>query len=175
MAGCFSGKPPENVDFAVVKSIDEFNGVYGNRGRREADPKIEDMGRKPYHLCLSMFLWPDEKWETHKAIQRIEIKSLDADTLSIKGIGESGVLKEGLFVKGKDFELSSTGRIVLPWRMGVPLPIVGIGAKQVELGLDLRGDGKYKEHLSVAGLFALLIPIAATGTEEARFERLAGE
>lgn len=154
-----------------MKSLDGFDGVYKNRGRRQADPKLEELGRKPYYLCLSMFIWPEEGWEFHKSIDKVEVKALDADAILVKGFGRDGLVKEGVLTKGRDFELSPSGRISLPWRCGVPLPVVGVGFRQAELGIDLRGDGKYEDRTTFVGMLALLIPLAGTGTEEARFER----
>ena len=170
LSGCVSYTPPNNVDFASVKDISEFNGVYRNRGRSKREPQEEDKLNIRV-VYLSSLFWHTLDKKENASIQSIEIENLNNQALVVKAIGKNGVEKEGFFVKGRDFELSS-GKIHLAQNLGIPYPIVGLGYKSFYLGLDLRRDGKYKESTTVAGLVFLVLPIAITGTEEIRFERI---
>jgi hypothetical protein len=170
ISGCVSSKPPNNVDFAVVEGIGEFAGTYQNRGRGEKKPEEEDRINIRV-VYLSSLLFPTLEKKLNSSILKVEIKKLTEESLAVKAMGINGVVKEGIFIKGKDFELSS-GQIYLKHQFGVPLPIVGVGYKKSYLGIDQHGDGKYKESTTAVGLLALIIPIALSGTEEIRFERI---
>ena len=166
MTGCASYTPPNNVEFAVVDNIGDFCGTYKNQGISEKD---DAPNRQIFYL--SALIWNTPYMKSDASITMVTINRLDENSLTIKAIGKNGVEKEKIFVRGKDFELEN-GRIFLKSGWGVPLPIVGIGYKSSYLGLDLRKNGKFKERTTVAGLLALIFPIALSVSGEVRFERI---
>jgi hypothetical protein len=166
MSGCVSFVPPDNSPFAVIHEIKDLDGTYYNAGIGR--PSDAPNARVP---CLSQIIWRNDKEINHKEISSIQVKAIDEKSLSIKAIGKNGIIKEDIFQMDKDFSLS-TGRIPFNSIWGVPLPIVGIGYQSSEIGIDQRKDGKYKESTTVIGLFALLIPLFISGSEEFRYGRI---
>lgn len=162
LSGCAS-YPPDNVDFTHVKDLDEFCGTYRNAGQT---------ANACYKMYLSYFFWFDIKPEEHKHIESVKISRKGDGAILVSAIENGNVTHEKTFVEGKDFELASDGTIKLRGFFGVPVPVVGVAYKSEYVGIDLRRDGKYKSRTTLAGLVALLIPLAWTGTDEVRFERL---
>lgn len=162
LSGC-SSCPPDNVGFAQVKDLNEFCGTYRNAGQT---------GNAQYKVYLSYFFWSDIKPEEHKRIESVKISRKTDGAILVSGIENGNVTHERTFVEGKDFDLDSDGTIKIRGFFGVPLPVVGIAYKSEYIGIDLRKDGKYKSRTTLAGLVALLIPLAWTGTDEVRFKRL---
>jgi hypothetical protein len=67
----------------------------------------------------------------------------------------------------------AAGQVKLASTWGVPLPIVGAGYVDGNIGIDQQNNGKYRKNTTVCGLFALLIPIFFTINEEVQFQRIA--
>ena len=162
ICGCHA-VPPDNVEFSQIINIKELEGVYNNYGEGEPNTRF---------VYLSQLIWQREEGLKHFSVQSVEVKAVNDKTLLVKAVGENGeIMKEGLFIEGKDFKLSS-GYIPTPGQFGFPYPIIGISYENSDLGIDTRKDGKYKVRTTSAGLLALLIPVALTGTEEFRFMRM---
>jgi hypothetical protein len=160
-SGCASYAPPNNSPFTYIKELKDLDGIYFNLGEGELTRK----------LYLSSLIWKNDKQLNHKAITSIQVKANDAEILSVKAIADGNIKKESLFRLNKDFILSS-GKIPFKDVWGIPVPILGIGYKSSEIGIDQSRNGKYKENVTVGGLFAVLIPIFMTGSEEFRFTRV---
>jgi hypothetical protein len=167
LKGCiFRSAPPDNVGFQSVESLKAFEGVFRNLG--ESDGK----GQQVY---LSYLIWksPDIP---HSAITAVEVRVADADSLVVRAFRDDKIEKEDTFVKERDFRIRN-GRIQLnrQWALlnyGGGDPLVGPRYESYEIGLDAKGDGKYRAHGSAAGLIFLLFPVAISDTEEVRFIRL---
>jgi hypothetical protein len=79
--------------------------------------------------------------------------------------------KEEKYVEGKDFSLGS-GRIRIKQELRMATEgVAGPYYQSVELGLDQRGQGKYRRSEAFAGV-VLLVPIAFSENRDARFIRL---
>jgi len=80
------------------------------------------------------------------------------------------------YVRGSHFDFSQ-GRLRLRRATRTHLPVetgdafLGVESESVELGLDLRRDGKYQSTLVGAGL-AYILPIALKASTEVRFRRV---
>jgi hypothetical protein len=89
-------------------------------------------------------------------------------------------VKEGTYAAGKDFELKS-GRLRLNRDFGVHAtsehedPFLGIENRTVEIGLDERGQGKFKRVDTFVGVAYLIVPLAVRESREVRFLRLDDE
>ncbi|HSQ01519.1 MAG TPA: hypothetical protein VL049_30215 [Candidatus Dormibacteraeota bacterium] len=172
-AGCsFSSAPPDDVDFAAVTDLHQLDGRYRNRGQGAP-------GDAP--LLLSALVFPTDTALAHAAIEVLEVRATSPDTLTVRAIGAQGVVvTEGTFVAGRDFTLDE-GRVRIGHRWA-PLsyspehapddPLVGPRTETVELGIDRRGQGKYRSSFTGAGLVYLIVPIAFHQAREVRFERI---
>ena len=170
-AGCtFSSAPPRNIAFATVTDLHQLQGRYRNRGLG---------GAEEMPMFLSGLIWPADSALDHTSIDAIDVDAPSASTLTVRAIdAQSTVVKESTFVEGRDFELEA-GRLRIK-RRGALLgeapddPLVGPRMEEVELGIDLRGHGKYRSTFTAAGLVYLLVPVAVHGAQEVRFERIDG-
>ena len=90
------------------------------------------------------------------------------------------VVKESAFVRGREFDLKE-GRLRISKRFAVsPFiesdapdnPFIGPMTETVELGIDLRGHGKYRSSNFAAGLVYLFMPVVLGGSDQVRFERI---
>lgn len=85
-------------------------------------------------------------------------------------------IKKDTFVEGKDFEFTE-GRIKLPtkrkWTGSSP-GSVGPGGyiESLELGIDRSGQGMARESVTAAALVFLIFPLAVSGAEEVRFQKI---
>ena len=162
---CITAGPPGNVRFANVENVAALEGVYQNLGERhDAAPPV----------YLSALIWPEGL--DHRSITTVEVRALDRRTLAVKANSKEGVAKEGTFVEGRDFELSS-GRIVLKKRVGFigliesEAHAVGPTYEQRELGIDRKGHGKLSQQQTIVGL-VMMIPMAIGTREDVRFRRI---
>lgn len=167
LGGCITSRPPDNADFGRIETVSDLEGIYQNLGERE-------QGAPP--IYLSAVIWPKAAELNHAAVVTIEVKVTGNNTLTVRALRKDGVEKEDTFVEGKDFELHS-GRIRLKQHVGFSgatggNPYLGPYYESVELGLDEKGHGKYKEQGFVAGLAFLIVPIAVGGSDEVRFVRI---
>lgn len=165
--GCiFRSAPPENVGFQPVENLKEFEGIFQNLGER--NPKDQP-------VYLSYLIWKSRD-VPHSAITTIEVKVPDADTLIVRAFRDDQIEKEDTLIRERDFKIRD-GRILLnrQWALlnyGADDPTVGPRYEIYEIGLDAKGDGKYRSHAAFAGLVFLLIPVAFSDTDEVRFVRL---
>lgn len=165
--GCiFRSAPPDNVGFQSVESLKAFEGVFRNFG--ESDGK----GQQVY---LSYLIW-ESPGIPHSAITAVEVRVADADSLVVRAFRDDKIEKEDTFVKERDFRIRN-GRIQLnrQWALlteGGDDPLVGPRYESNEIGLDAKGDGKYRSHIAAAGLVFLLLPVAISDAKEVRFVRL---
>lgn len=157
--------PKDNVAFGDVSSLQQLQGNYQNAG----------IGGGAAVTYLSAIIWPDPKLD-HKGIDRVLVTARNTNTLLVQAYSANSVVKEGVFVEGKDFHLAN-GRLhlkrdvsILGFRAGEP--ILGAGYENVEIGLDGSGQGKYQQDFAVAGLVFALFPAAFVGSSEVRFVKL---
>lgn len=167
LGACINSSPLDNADFGRIETVNDLEGIYQNLGERE-------QGAPP--IYLSAVIWPKAAELNHAAVVTVEVNITGNNALTVKALRKDGVEKEDTFVEGKDFELHS-GRIRLKRIAGIAGfksgdPIVGPHYESVELGLDEKGHGKYKELGFVAGLAFLVVPIAVRGSDEVRFVRI---
>ena len=165
--GCITTGPPDNVDLGEIKTIRDVEGNYQNRG--EGEP-----GTRP--IYLSAQIWPNIVKMDHAAVETIEVKVVNDNTLVVKALRKDGVEKEDTFIEGKNFELHS-GRIRLQQGVGFMglksgEPVVGPNFGRVELGLDKKGHGKLRTQGGFVGLVYMVIPLAIGISEEVRFVRI---
>jgi hypothetical protein len=168
VTGCLSTGPINNADFGQIEKLEDLEGVYKNSGEGKASSN-------PYLYLLSRFIWPNDKELPHEMIDAVEVRKTRDKTLIVKGIGQGGVTKESLFIEGVDFVLSN-GRIRLSQRFGMMGfqkgdMILGPYYDATELGLDSRGQGKFRHTFRSAGIL-ILFPIAMGGDEDIRFIRI---
>jgi hypothetical protein len=166
--------PKDNVEFAPKADTRDFKGVYRNAGDpngylsqliwREHDHIIDNSGKKT----------------PHKEIELIEVLS-KGDTLTVRAIKDECAIYQRDYVVGRDFTLAD-GRIVLKRRFH-PLSREGEGGghgdvllgpsyEKIELGLDAKGDGKYRSQGYFAGMVFLFVPMAGGGTTDVKFTKL---
>jgi hypothetical protein len=175
LSGCFvlHDIPKDNVEFAPRADPRDFKGVYRNAG----DPK----------WYLSRLIWHKNdfvidlsgKKTPHKEIELIEILCI-GDTLTVRAIKDECVIYQQDYVVGRDFTLID-GKIVMRERFH-PLSregddshgdvLLGPSYEKIELGLDAKGDGKYRSQSYFAGMVFLLVPMAAWDTSEVKFVKL---
>lgn len=107
----------------------------------------------------------------------IEVRAIDERTLVVKALAKNAVIREDSFVEGKDFSLSS-GRIKLKRQVHLSLaypsgnPFIGPAYEEEELGLDEKGQGKYRQKAGFAGTAFLIIPVVGSGTDDTRFVKI---
>lgn len=168
LSGCFTSGPPGNLGFSDIEHLSDLDGVYGNLGEGESG-----------ELRLSNLVWPDAEGLDHPRIDRIEVRAIASDTLTVTATDKSnGVIKSANFVEGEDFKISD-GVIQLSRRMIAPpldaeaiTHFLGLGYEDVDIGLDQAGHGKYRSKGVAGGLVFMWFPIAAGGSDDVRFRRL---
>ncbi|HXV22233.1 MAG TPA: hypothetical protein VD811_14705 [Desulfuromonadales bacterium] len=167
VSGCiFHSAPPDNVGFLSVESLRELEGVFRNLGESDAE-------RQPVYL--SSLIWKSSDI-AHSAITAVEVRVPDAESLIVRALRDDKIEKEDIFVRERDFRIRH-GRIQLnrQWALlnyGSGDPLVGPRYESYEIGLDAKGDGKYRSHGAGAGLIFLFFPVAISDTQEVRFIRL---
>ena len=93
---CFSAGPINNEDFANIREINDFDGMYSNRG---------DGGSKVPDIYLSEIIWPNDKGLDHKSIDTISVESISKVKLSVQALEYNAIVKKQIFIKGKDFNI----------------------------------------------------------------------
>jgi len=167
LSGCVTSGPKNNVGFEKIEKIADLEGVYRNRAEGESSRS---------RVYLSPIIWPDDKLD-HETIKSIEVRVLSDNELYVKAHGTKNVVKESVFVEGKDFTISN-GRIqshtgIIPtigFPQGIPFMMVGYGNE--ELGIDEHGNGKYRNSGAIAGTAFLYIPFVGGGHDDYRFVRI---
>lgn len=167
-AGCASSKPAHNVGFERAQSLRGLDGTYRNLG--EVDPKYE------HSEYLSAIIWPRLDASQHPAITTIAVHAMGDTAFNVVARDRSGIAKEQTFVRGKDFEFSS-GKVHLKSAWSNNLKETEQGGiffvhTSKELGVDRKGQGKFKKNETVVGAAYLVVPIAAGLSDEVRFVRV---
>lgn len=174
--GCvFSSAPPDDVDFAALTDLRQLDGRYRNHGEGET-------GAPP--VFLSAVLFAAEPALDHAAVEIVELRASDAEALAARAVGaQDVVIAERTLVAGRDFALAE-GRLRLSRRSALlgyspseqtpDDPLVGPRSESAELGLDRRGDGKYRSRFVGGGLVYLIFPVYIHDTTDIRFPRLSG-
>jgi len=161
-ASCIHDGPINNSDFGQITSIRDIEGRYQNLG--EGSPSS-------IPIYLSHIVWPNDKVIDHKSIDAIDVKVVNPDRLLVTAFSGDVMIKQKEFVEGVDFKLQS-GRLQLGGKMrGVNDNVAGVGHEKSEIGLDQRGQGKYRDS-AVFGGIALLIPIMVGGHSDVRFPKI---
>jgi hypothetical protein len=176
LSGCFvlHDVPKENMEFAQKATPRDFKGVYRNAG----DPKG----------YLSQLIWRKYDYITdnsgkktpHKEIELIEVLCT-GEVLTVRAIRDECAIYQQDYVAGQDFTLID-GKIVIKERFH-PLSregddggrgdvLVGPSYEKIELGLDAKGDGKYRSQGYFAGMVFLLVPMAVWDTSDVKFIKL---
>lgn len=169
LGACVVSKPPQNVGFGRATTLHDFEGAYTNLGEvKKGDPAI----------ALSSIIWPNDKAMKHGNIPTIDVRAEGDTGLVVRAIGTDGdAVKTSTFTRGVQFDLHE-GRLRLKRKSQGVAPdaeggvFLGVGTETVELGIDARGDVKYKSTISAAGVVFLVVPIVAGGITEIRFRRL---
>lgn len=164
-----STAPADNVEFATLTDLHQLDGRYRNRGIGASDSQ--------YTYFLSAILFPGEPPLDHESIESIDVRATDTRSITVQALDSmNAVIRQVDFVEGRDFALAA-GRLRIH-RHGALLsqavddPLVGPRVETVELGLDLRGAGKYRSTFTGAGLVWLLVPVAVHAADDVRFERI---
>ena len=162
LSGCFTSGPEDNASFGNINALADLDGIYQNAG---------DGGSDSGTLYLSKIVWPKDTTLDHKSIDQIEVRSTNATALTVTARAGGTPVKVQQFEGGKDFTVRS-GRIQLrSYLDGANDNFAGVGYIDVDLGLDVKGDGKYRESGTFAGVM-LLIPVVAGGHSDTRFVRI---
>lgn len=167
LSSCLISNPANNAEFGRVDKIQQLEGVYLNHG---------EGGKGANPSYLSRLIWPTAGVVDHQLVSTIEVRAISDNTLVVKALGRNGILHESIFLEGQDFELRS-GRIRLNHKLAIAgfksgEPMVGPYYENTELGIDQRGNGKYRSQGAVAGLVYMVLPIALGVNEEVRFEKI---
>ncbi|PIP02844.1 MAG: hypothetical protein COW18_01070 [Zetaproteobacteria bacterium CG12_big_fil_rev_8_21_14_0_65_54_13] len=171
LAACVhSAAPADNQPFRAVSTMQTFSGSYENRGEGEAASRA---------VYLSSLLWGgvDVAGVAHKDIERIQV-AVDGTQVSVSALSHGCVVYAKSYTEGADFKLSN-GEISLKrdanlLTRGPGDVLVGPSYESVTLGLDARGDGKYRSQDAGAGLVFLMIPVAMADRSDIRFKRVDG-
>ena len=167
LCSCISTAPRENAPFASIQQLDELSGIYKNKGVTGEDLPA---------VYLSKIIWPSDNNLRHDEIEMIEVTHPATETIEVRAFSRNVAVKSSRFVENIDFKIKN-GRLVLEDEAGIAgfktgEPLVGPYHGSRELGIDSRGQGKYRSSFSVAGLVYLVVPIAMGGTDDVRFERI---
>jgi hypothetical protein len=159
----FSKAPKDDAGFSAVKDLESLAGCYRNRGEGEAV------------RYLSAVIWPKEPL-AHEQISAIKVVFEEPRSLRVAALGGEGTIREGIFVEGTDFHLTS-GRIqtqsdtMASFAYPAGNVFIGAGHQSQSLGLDTRGDARMQESATFAGTAFLVIPIAGNIRDAFRFPR----
>ena len=167
LAGCVgleSYAPPDSAEFQDVYTLAALEGTYANKGESfwEHNP--------PY---LSSVIWRDGKRLVHTTIEVVTVDAVGDSVLIVRGLAEGETLREGRFVRGRDFELRSGQLHLTPVQDWQSLEDFSVGnrTERVVFGLDERGRGKVQKSSKEAGLF-LVVPYAGASSTEYQFRRI---
>lgn len=167
LSGCYL-ETKVNEEFDQVNNLRALNGAYRNLG------KVAPSSIRTFYL--SNIIWPNDEKLDHKTIDVIEVENIGEKSLAVRALQMGLVIKEDVFIEGKDFEFAE-GRIKLPtkreWTGSSP-GSVGPGGyvESIELGVDRSDQGKARESVTGAALVFLMFPLAVSGSEEVRFEKI---
>jgi len=166
LAGCVgsrSDRLPPDTRFRAITATADLRGDFSNQGtsaNREWHPLLSDV----------LFL-PATLQEPPSAIR---FSSPAPAVLRCEALVDARVVARRDFVEGRDFRLAD-GRLRLAGTLGesgIMEGGVGVSTEINRLGLTEQGDIVLTCTSSGAGLMLLVVPLAITAVEEARFERL---
>src|SRR5450631_1348079 len=186
LSGCIilNSAPKENLEFSQSADIQDLKGIYKNLGDPASlylseliwrdrtpslptDPFVKDIRgnlvREQYIIDKSGIMIRDSDIDFVEVISREK-------SLKINAIKGQCIVSRKEYVVGRDFTLTE-GKIILRKEVhsltrGSGDPIVGPSYEKVELGLDAKGNGKYKSQTYFAGLVFMLFPMAGGGADE---------
>lgn len=172
LSGCvFKSAPENNMDFRSDIDIRDLAGVYNNAG---------DPPQYSHVTYLSSVLWGGNAVTTnageipHSDIKYIQVEALGRE-VRVSAIGNQCVLITQKYIQGKEFQLSNgtltINRDTHVLSRGVGDVLLGPSYESVELGIDTKGDGKYRRTGAFAGAVFLLVPVVATETADIRFKK----
>jgi len=167
LTGCFASKPTNNVGFLTPSTLHELDGRYRNLG---------ESGKAAGSVYLSELIpaWEDHLLH-HRKIVAIDVRAHDETELHVQALLEGDTVAiEQTFVRGKDFEFHN-GRI----RFGpgfetfssTDIMTHGVSHSTLELGLDRKGEGKYRGNVTFVGV-SLIVPVVAHGVVDVRFVKI---
>lgn len=165
---CVSKKGPvNNSDFELTNTLGDLQGIYHNKG---------DTGNSDYDIYLSKIIWPTDESLNHEQIDLIEVEALNNNSVMVTAESNGKMINKAQFYLGKDFSFEK-GRILLNREGGVAgfktgEPLVGFYSGKVMLGLDKKGQGKFRSSSSAVGMAYLIVPVAVKAMEDVRFERI---
>jgi hypothetical protein len=166
-ASCTISQVPEgDLGFSNVSKLGEFAGCYLNRG--------ETVAGQPA-IYLSGTIWRDAGLN-HQAIDTVRITAPSSNGLRAAAIANSHVVRQDDFIAGRDFKFAN-GRITIRKKTegsaGTPSgnPFIGVARDATTLGLDSEGNGRLENTTVLAGTAFLIIPVAGSMHEAARFKR----
>lgn len=160
--------PKDNSGFNNITSLSDLEGIYKNLGEGEKSSST---------IYLSSIIWPKLVSLDHQSIETIEVKLIERNALLVRAVGKTEIIYESTFVEGTDFDFDS-GYIMLRQVLGLSLgypagnPFIGIIYEKRTLGLDQRGEGKFRMSGAVAGVAFLVLPMIGTGRTDVRFLRI---
>ena len=165
LCGCISTKPRNDLGVTRVTSLASFDGCYENRGETGA-------GASPRFLSGS--IWSNVDL-THKDIEAVQVSAIGSNTVRVTAFSAHQIVRQDTFVEGKDFTFRS-GQITISraFRSAATEPgsvFIGAGVGATTLGVDAAGNGRSVESATFAGTAFLVIPIAGSVNDTARFNR----
>lgn len=165
LCGCISTKPSNDLGFTRATSLAAFDGCYENRG---------ETGKGAGPRFLSRTIWPKADL-AHKDIEAIQVSVIGNDAVRVTAYAAHQVVRQDTFVEGKDFTFRS-GQITISHAFGSAAtepgnPFIGAGIGSTTLGVDAAGNGRSMESATFAGTAFLVVPIAGSVNDTARFNR----
>lgn len=151
-----------------ASSLSSFDGCYENRG---------ETGEGAGPRFLSVTIWPNADL-AHKDIEAVQVNAIGNDTVRVTAFAAHRVVRQDTFIEGKDFIFRS-GQISISRAIGSAATehgnvFIGAGIEATTLGVDAAGNGRSVESATFAGTAFLVIPIAGSVNDTARFNRAGG-
>lgn len=179
ISGCVMiAKPPNNVPFKSLASLNELNGLYQNVGVTSNSKYVKLMAANGPHF-LSRIIWPSYKKPLkHESIEKISVTvTEEGNSLEVKALTEDNkIIKADIFISGKDFEFKDGILSIGPgwdtWVGPRDNPVIGPKYDRIKLGLDTKGNGKSSYTNGGFGLIYMMFPIAGIAHEQVRFIKI---
>jgi len=160
----FSQGPKNNQEFTNSLTIDMLVGKYLNRGEPAAS-----------QIYLSNLLWSNEI-KFHYKIDTIHVTKINDQSLQVIAFDDSKIVKKDIFTEGINFNLQDD-RITLSKNNNfISHNILSFGheSKTISLGIDEKGDGKYRNnsHFIGSGLVYFFYPVSLSNSSDVRFKKI---
>jgi hypothetical protein len=169
VCGCvMSTKPTHDHGFAPAADLQSFEGCFANPGETETDAPVS---------LLSAAIWPVSSLD-HKSIETVKVGVASPDTLRVSAVAAGHIVRQDLFVAGKDFKLEA-GRIRVLSRTAGSLaseagnPFIGVASESTVLGVDSSGDARMVRATNIAGTAFLVVPTVGRISDVTRFRKRA--